>query len=313
VTVHAMPESIAVITTPAALRGPAIAHEAVRLLREAGRDPLLHIATEPGRIVEYARAAALDGKDTVIAVGGDGTVRDVVTGLLRAGADGRLGIIPAGTGDAIARHLRLPRSLPVAVAVVLRGKERRIDLGEVNGVPFLGLVVLGFAAEVGRVVNALKSGPARVAARRLRGRLYHVVAFQRMLCRPEVLRYGLMCDGAARDVEVFTVMVGNLPGTGGVFLPCPDADVCDGKLDVCVIAARRPDGQALGLRDKARTLRMAVTGVHVTLPWVEVLQASSELRVRLSLPRVVLADGDALPPADEIVVRPLPGALRVLI
>jgi diacylglycerol kinase (ATP) len=194
---------------------------------------------EPGTAA--ARQAVAAGARTVIAYGGDGTVRGVAAGL--EGGPASLGILPMGTGNLLARNLGLPLTdLNRAVEVALAGRERRIDLGiveiDVSGEDetptrdvFLVMAGLGFDAEVmASVQPELKDrvgwfAYVVVGARRLRGRSTDVV-----------LR---LDDGEPVKRKVRSVIVGNCGElTGGVQL-MPQALVDDGWLDVVVVAPRR--------------------------------------------------------------------------
>lgn len=188
-----------------------------------------------------ARAAVAQGATTVIAYGGDGTVRGVAAGL--EGSEAVLGILPMGTGNLLARNLGVPVSdQQRAVEVALGGRERRVDVGvieiDVSGEDhdpiretFLVMAGLGFDAEVmANVEPALKQKVGWWAyvvegARRLRGRTTAVV-----------LR---LDDAEPVHTKVRTVIIGNCGElTGGLAL-LPDAQVDDGWLDVVVVAPRR--------------------------------------------------------------------------
>ncbi|HYX76296.1 MAG TPA: diacylglycerol kinase family protein, partial [Gaiellaceae bacterium] len=103
-------------------RWPELAHRAATLGLEG--DALL--SERPGHLTELARAAAADA-DLLVALGGDGTINEIVNGI--AGADVELAVIPRGTGGDFVRTFRIPRDLDQAVEVALRGRTREIDLG----------------------------------------------------------------------------------------------------------------------------------------------------------------------------------------
>jgi diacylglycerol kinase (ATP) len=194
---------------------------------------------DPGRAA--AREAVREGATTVIAYGGDGTVRSVAAGLRNSEAV--LGIIPMGTGNLLARNLGLPLSdQEKAVDVALGPTERRIDVGmieiDVSGEDhdpqcetFLVMAGLGFDAEVmASVAPALKKKVGWLAyvmtgVRRLRGRTTPVTI--------------QLDDDEPRKMRVRSVIIGNCGElTGGLAL-LPDAQVDDGWLDLVVVAPRR--------------------------------------------------------------------------
>ncbi|MEO5807651.1 diacylglycerol kinase family protein [Devosia sp.] len=103
--------------------------------------------------VEVAAAAALtESFDTIVAAGGDGTVRSVATGIL--GRPTPLGIIPTGTADVYARELGMPRNPAALAQVLLQGRQREIPVGEIDGRLFLFVVGVGFDAEAASLFEA---------------------------------------------------------------------------------------------------------------------------------------------------------------
>jgi diacylglycerol kinase (ATP) len=304
---------ILLIANPGARSSLASAEVALGVLTEAGRDVRLAVSEAPGHGVVLASRAQEEGVGTVVAVGGDGTIGEVCRGLLRAEGHARLGIVPAGTGNDSAKSLGLPLDPLAATRVLLEGSEQPIDLGEVNGHPFMGISVLGFAADVGRTVNRWKLPGGLRPQRALGPRMYLLASVWHLAVRPRPLHARLWTeDEPARSLSVFTVLVGNQPGVGGVFLPCPAGSPRDGVLDTCVILARE-GGRPLGLGRQMRTLRAATDGSHLGLPWVEYVRTSRAIHLEFDRPIVALADGDELPAAASYTLRPLPAAVRLLL
>jgi diacylglycerol kinase (ATP) len=194
---------------------------------------------EPGQAA--AREAIGCGARTVLAYGGDGTVRNVAAGLEGSGTS--LAILPMGTGNLLARNLGIPLyNHELAVEVALAGRERLIDVGhleiDVSGEDtdpvretFLVMAGLGFDAEVMATVEpTLKERVgwwAYVVAgvRRLRGRATAVTI--------------TLDDGESVRKRVRSVIIGNCGElTGGLTL-LPDAELDDGWLDLVVVAPKR--------------------------------------------------------------------------
>lgn len=304
------------ICNPAARAGIARATDARDALAAAGREVVLLHSESSEHARALSRQAATDGDGAVVAVGGDGTIGDVVNGVLDAGTPAPFGLIPAGTGNDTAKGLRIPLALPDAVEVLLHSPGRAADVLVANDRPFLGLGTLGFAAEVGRTVNAWKQGPWRLSARVFGRHLYRVTAAHHLLFRSAPLSCEVRADDAAEgpvkwDGKVLTVLVGNQPGVGGVFLPCPKARGDDGLLDVCVVRAEGPGGP-LSLAQKVATLQQAIAGTHVGLPWVHYFQTAGEVTFRLSGEAPFVSDGDSRGLVTELRIRPRASALRIL-
>lgn len=255
---------------------------------------------DPGR--GAARQAVNAGACTVIAYGGDGTVRAVASGL--EGSDVALGILPMGTGNLLARNLGLPLSdHERAVAIALGSSERRIDVGiaevDVSGEDqdplretFLVMAGLGFDAEVmASVEPALKQRVGWWAyvvtgARRLRGRTTAVVL--------------QLDDAEPVRSRVRSVIIGNCGElTGGLAL-LPDARMDDGWLDVVVVAPRRIvqwGAVVFTVLSRARLQKVVPqTGRTVVRHY-----RCQRLEIRAEKPLAVQLDGD--PVGDARVLR----------
>lgn len=313
-----MADPIVLIANPGSRLGGVRARIAREYLQARGVPAEVRYSQAPGHGVELARGAAEEGARVVAAVGGDGTIGEVLNGLLAASRSAALGIIPAGTGNDTAKGLRLPVHDPAAAAEILVTRPPRpLDLLEVNGRPALGFGVIGFAADVGVSVNHWKSGPWRWVSHLLKSQTYHAAVVWHLLAgqRPLACRIeeeGLEGGDYRFEGEIFTLLAGNQPGVGGFFLPCPQAVGDDGALDVCFVRARRTDGRLLSFPQKARTLYGTISGAHVRLPWVEYFQTARPLRIEFEEAMPVLADGDLRTVSRVIELRTRPRALPVV-
>jgi diacylglycerol kinase (ATP) len=291
---------------------------AERRLRDRGLATEVLYSEAPGHGVTLAREAASSGARVVAAVGGDGTIGEVLNGILLAETPAALGIVPAGTGNDTAKGLRIPiHDVPAAADLLADRPPRALDLLEVNSRPALGFGVIGFAADLGIAVNRWKSGPLRWVSQILRSQTYRVAAVHHLLFRQRPLMCrvrGTTLEGDELDMEgeIFTALAGNQPGVGGVFLPCPNAVGDDGLLDVCIVSARHDDGRRLTFIEKARTLRRAIFGQHVELPWVTYFQTDQPLLMEFESEEPVLADGDLLSLASRIELATRLKAIQVV-
>jgi YegS/Rv2252/BmrU family lipid kinase len=204
--------------------------------RESGWDvPEWHETTveDPGR--SMAEAAAIDDAELVIVCGGDGTVRTVCAEL--AGTGIPVGVIPAGTGNLLARNLDIPLYLQAAVDVALNGQDRAIDLVAVAGdgigehEHFMVMGGMGFDAAV--MEGAGEAIKARI------GWLAYFVSGMRQMRSPSFKVEISVDDGPFTKHRALTVVVGNVGYlTAGIPL-LPDATIDDGVLDVVIVSPRR--------------------------------------------------------------------------
>lgn len=211
------------------------------------------IETEaPDHGIALAEKSARDGASLVVAVGGDGTVNEVVGGLMRIPPGERplLGVIPVGTGCDYARVLGLRRwDIADAAAVLREGKVRTLDAGEVNGRFFANGVGLGFDGEV--AADAAK-------LRLIRGFPAYLTAVFRVLRTWENFRLTLEVDGEVLDGPAILAAVTIGPASGGGFYLTPDAKPDDGLFDICRLGD-------FGKLEALRHLPKALNGSHVRL------------------------------------------------
>jgi len=286
---------LALLTNPTAGKGKGARTAAMALPRllEAGYDVRSLAGRSPEEAMELARQCVADGIEALVVCGGDGMVHLGVQAV--AGTDTPLGIIPAGTGNDVARYLDLPRSDPALAAdVVARGKERVIDLARVGSIHFVTVLAAGFDAIVNERANAM-AWP--------KGQMRYNLATLAELRVLAPIPYVLELDGVEERLEATLVAVGNGPSFGGGLRITEGAELDDGMLDVVVI---RPLSK-LGL---LRTYPKLFKGTHVHAPQY---QHHRVRRVTVAAPGIVAyADGErigALPLTIEVV----PGALRVLV
>lgn len=187
-----------------------------------------------------AKKAADEGVEVVLAAGGDGTVRAVAAGLRDTKV--ALALLPAGTGNLLARNLDLPLSdLDASVETAFTGENRDIDLGIVEVVRPGGdteehafVVMAGIGLDAKMVANTNDELKKRV------GWLAYVDAIARSLRDSEQLRINFRSDGgAAKTMRAHTLLVGNCGLLPGNVLLLPDATLDDGIFD---IVALRPEG-----------------------------------------------------------------------
>lgn len=260
--------------------------------------------------VTAARDAAAAGADLVVAVGGDGTVRGCAEGLADTGVP--LGIVPVGTGNLLARTLRIPAQARAALAVALGaggpqggpqgggpqgdgplGADRRIDLATADGAPFTAMAGMGLDAAV-------------VAATRLKHRLgwlaYAMSGAVHLALPPA--RFTIRIDGGAPvEHTARSVVVGNSGLLPGGFSLLPEARLDDGLLDVGILAPHGPLGWP---RVAARVLTRSR---YQDRQLARCQARTVQITAHSALPREV--DGEVIAPGRTLTVSVRPGALVV--
>lgn len=290
-----MDRDVALLCNPSAGGGRAakILPRAERALRELGVRFHTEVTRDLGHGREVAHTAAAAGEVTVT-LSGDGLVGCVV-GVLRDFPDSVLGILPGGRGNDTARMLGIPRAIEAACAVVARGVERDLDVGDVEGRSFIGIASLGFDSDANRIAN---EAPSRL------GRLVYVYGATRALAAWKHATFELRLDGEPLSFTGYSVAACNSGRYGGGMQLAPDAQLDDGLLDVVLIGAHSK-------RHFLRTMPKVFSGTHVNLPAVRVLRGR-ELHVDADRPLAVYADGDPIGDTP-VTIRVIPHAVRVLV
>jgi len=233
----------------------------------------------------------------VVAVGGDGTVNRVLAAI--AGTPARLGIIPRGTSNDLARALGIPFDLAGACEVLRRGHVRRIDLLAVNGHPFATAGGLGLPADVAQVAERWKR-----RLRLLRALVYPAAALRVILRGPRALSGMVLARSGIRHGRWAGVVVSNQPRLGG-FRPSPEADHRDGRLDLCLIATPRTR-----LRF-AYVIWRILRGAGARLPEIR-MECVPSMRLYTREAVAFLGDGECLAHGRRFVLETRPGALAVI-
>jgi diacylglycerol kinase (ATP) len=284
-------------------RGSVVGREVARRLAQRGVRAELILTEKPGDGTRLAASALGSGSRTVVACGGDGTVHETAAALAHSQAV--LGIIPCGRGNDLARALAIPRDLEGALAVLVGGEERRIDLGQIGEHIFCAVASVGFDAEVAARARA-GIGPFSGTLAYVAGMLTTLVRFRSPAVHLEWQGRGT--DGkeipaGSFDGEILLAAVANTPTYGGGMRIAPLAICDDGWLDACIV-------RALPRHTVLRSFPRIFAGTHAELPFVRMERISS-LRIETSPALWVYADGEpmGLTPATIEVAR---GALKVL-
>lgn len=279
------------------------------LCAERGLAYDLVLTERPNHAFELARAAAESGRDLVIAAGGDGTVNEVINGLMTARLNGyarpALGVLPVGRGNDFAFGVQIPTAIEEAVEVLAQGHRRTIDVGHVIGGDFPqgrffgNGVGLGFDTVVGFEAAKIK---------RLQGAASYLAAVVRTIflyAKAPVYEITLD-DGSPAQAAYLMVSVMNGSRLGGAFHTAPDGRADDGTFDIC-LAGQVPQIMILPLATRF------LNGSQVSHPAVKIVRAK-KIAIRAvqgSIP--AHADGETVCTAGTALTIDLrPAALNVV-
>ncbi|MDO7851546.1 diacylglycerol/lipid kinase family protein [Hymenobacter convexus] len=246
-----------------------------------------------GHAVELAKLAAAEGFAVVAAVGGDGTVNEVGRGLL--GTAAALGIVPQGSGNGLARHLKVPLGLPAALRRLATPDFSRMDVGVMNGHPFFCTAGLGFDAHVSQ--HFAQAG-SRGLSTYLRVTLREYRRYQSVAVEVDLA-------GQQLATNCYVLAFANASQYGNNAYIAPLADLRDGLLDVCLIDAL----------PAMRAFRVSLAMALGNLPQTKAAEyfRVPQARVRAAAPIGFHVDGDYLGHATEFAVELMPLALAVAV
>lgn len=251
---------------------------AVGEMRQAGHPLEVRVTWEPGDAARMAAEAAAAGVETIIAAGGDGTLNEVVRGLVGAGASAQelptLGICPLGTANDFAVAAGIPLDPLAALRLVATLPARPIDVGRVGDRFFLNVATGGFGAEItAETPEELKSI--------LGGAAYLATGLTRF-GSVEPLPVRVEGPGFAWEGRLLVLGIGNGRQSGGGHQLCPHAVLDDGLLEVSLIPELPFSelGEILGAFLTRGKEALGEVGIHARLPWVEV-SSGRELAVNL--------------------------------
>jgi YegS/Rv2252/BmrU family lipid kinase len=246
--------------------------------------------------IEHARElarAARDAGELAVAMGGDG-LAGAVAGELQ-GTGGVLGVLPGGRGNDFMRTLGIPHDIAAACEVIASGQERMIDVGEVDGRPFIGIASCGFDSEANKIANETKL---------VQGNLVYAYAALRALAAWTPARFELEIDGRERIAfPGYSLGACNTKAYGGGMFVAPDAQLDDGLLDVVMYSRGTKRRFLLNLTKCFQGRLQESPSVHVV--------RAREVRISADRPFTMYADGD---PIAELpaTIRVHPKVLRVL-
>ncbi|MFY0252783.1 diacylglycerol/lipid kinase family protein [Chitinophaga sp. 30R24] len=248
-----------------------------------------------GHGTDLAKEAVKNGVHTVVAVGGDGSINEIAKGLV--GSDTAMAILPLGSGNGLARALKIPLNIRKALRLIVNNHQRAIDVGYANEHLFLSNAGVGFDALIAE----------QFRHKTKRGLMGYAKLVLKSFNSYTPANYRIDIDGKLLETQAFLLTVANGNQFGYEFKLASNANVFDGLLDICVM----PPVGILGLLpvsifslvgniDKTRYMKH-YDGKNITI-------RSQELKY-------LQVDGDAVPLQEKGVVhiRVQPQAIKVVV
>lgn len=240
---------------------------------------------------ELALEAVAKNVDAVVAVGGDGTVNEVGKGLI--GTDTPLGIIPTGSGNGFARHLKLPLADQAALQRIMIFETLKIDTATLNGIPFLATAGIGFDAKVGW----------RFSEYERRGLTSYVMASADTFINYKPQTFQLIIDDKELEREAFLINFANAGQYGNNAWIAPSASLTDGMLNVCILK-KFPRPQAPEI-----LFRIFNKQIESSKFYEQILAR----KITVKNPGKIHIDGEPMQGFDQLEIAINPNSLRVIV
>ena len=251
----------------------------------------------PRHLVEIARNEVNNGWDGIAAVGGDGTLFEVINGMAQGNPDlpVPLGVIPVGTGNSFSRDLNIA-SPDDAVRNIVKGSTRRVDLGKFTvdeqDYYFINIIGFGFVADVAERASLYKKW----------GALSYIIGVIQVTRRLQSYHMTFEIDGVNYERDNVFVEICNSTKTGGDMIMAPDAKIDDGLLDVVAL-------NKLSRRKLLATFPKIFKGTHIHIPEITTFKAR-EMTFYPDVSKILTPDGEIFG-STPLSVSVVPGKIRV--
>lgn len=256
-------------------------------------DYTIQVTSSPKDAMRLATTAVQDNFDIIVAVGGDGTINEIVQGM--GNTPLMLGIIPTGSGNGLARHLEIPLEPEKAIKLINNLNTRTIDIASINGYPFASIAGLGFDARVANKYRKLKK----------RGFYGYFRVVMMEFFRYREREYTLSFNDQKINRRALSLSIANSNQFGYNTIIAPTAKPDDGLLDIVIV-------KKFPLSEIPRMIGLLFTGKIDQSSYIESYKTTEIFIVRKRGKRVNI-DGEAIKMGKEISVRIQPAAIKVIV
>lgn len=273
-------DRIVAIVNPVAGKGKCarLWPEIERYLRELGLSFDVRFTEQKGDATRLAAEAAAQGATGLLAVGGDGTLHEVVNGNLERQV--AIGVVPAGSGNDFIRSFGLkPDDWRSACQIIARGQVQPLDLGQINGRHFINVAGVGFDAAVANCANVW-------AKDRFPGSLAYIAALLKTIVEFKPTEVTVELDDQTFCAQGWLVAVANAQYFGGGMWVAPKAMIDDGLFDICILGELSKPGLL-------KAFPSVFTGKHLQHPAIHYYR-SRTVKVSTRDPLLVQADGELI-------------------
>ncbi|MBU1035945.1 MAG: diacylglycerol kinase family protein [bacterium] len=276
----------------------------LKYLKENGLNFKVCTTSHQGEAVELAQKAADNGAELIVSVGGDGTVNEIVNGIMKSKNDPPLGIIPLGWANDFIKSTDIPSDIIEACKILIKGKTKKIDIGVINNqIYFANICGVGFDAEVAQLANHMKSKHPNL--RILSAFVYVFATVKKLLSPFSYHNVKIKFDGQEIHSKILFIAISNGKIYGGRFKITPEAILDDGLLEICLV-------EEMGRFKYLSIIPKVFKGTHASIKGINFYRAK-EVVIQSSEPVLAQVSGEVIEGQKEFTITLLPKSLKLIV
>jgi YegS/Rv2252/BmrU family lipid kinase len=256
-------------------------------------DPSIEYTKKAGDGFLIAQKATKQGINYVVAVGGDGTINEVANGL--TGTNTILGIIPFGSGNGLAHHLKYPTNVVSAIQIINQQKIKKIDTANINQKMFVSIAGVGFDARVAK----------KFAKSEKRGFFSYFKIVSKEYTSYREKKYKLTIDGKELETRALFISLANSNQFGYNTQISPSASIDDGLIDVCIV-------KKVPLIELPIVAHLLYWKQIDKSKYIEIIKAK-EIHIEQSKNRTINLDGEPIKLGQKLHIKINPLSLNIII
>ena len=273
-------------------------------LKENGLNFEVSTTSYQGEAVELAQKAADKGMELIVSIGGDGTVNEIVNGIMKSKNDPSLGIIPLGWANDFIKSTDIPSDIIEACKILIKGKTKKIDIGAINNqIYFANICGIGFDAEVALLANQMKSKHPNL--RILSAFVYVFATVKKLLSPFSYHNVKIKFDGQEIHSKILFIAISNGKIYGGRFKITPEAILDDGLLEICLV-------EEMGRFKYLSIIPKVFKGTHASIKGINFYRAK-EVVIQSSEPVLAQVSGEVIEGQKEFNITLLPKRLKLIV
>lgn len=275
-----------------------------KYLKENGFNFKVSYTSHHGDAIELAQKAADKGMDLIVSIGGDGTVNEIVNGIMKSKNDPSLGIIPLGWANDFIKSTDIPSDIIEACKILVRGKIKKIDIGVINSqIYFANICGVGFDAEVAHLANQLKTRHPNWNS--LNAFVYVFATVKKLLSPFSCRNVKIKFDGQEIHSKILFIAVSNGKIYGGRFNITPEAILDDGLLEICLV-------EEMGRFKYLSIIPKVFKGTHASIKGINFYRAK-EVVIQFSEPVLAQTSGEVIEGQKNYIITLLPKSLKLIV